>query len=686
MTKKPILLMLTPILIPSLAISCTNGQSNSNKDIPKIINNPKIPGNIPGTQDSSSSSNKDNQHKSNNSDTNTTPNNEAQKVKISYVDNNKVVKEIEHTKGEVLKLFSLMEFTKEKHKLVGYYLDNKFANELPHDFKPIADTKIFLKYEKIENTVFVEKDYKLVSLVALNLKNQSVKIAKHNDIDYIDLDQFVELAKDVLAINDSGIKDALYNGKLYKLKRSLKVEKTNNSFTLKSVKQYISSNNERENITKESYIKFDYLKQEITVSGFDFFDSVKPYQPEAKLEFYEDSNNKFTEFKIDLQKYKIDILSKNDKLYLPFVMLNQLILGESENQLYFNGDKVYIFEFNQVHDHNNNDSKMKLLSNAKDEPIPLNYRDFEYNYLLFLLDTFYPIKPQGNSSYNDFLKQYKNDILSDDNITHFMALNYIIYDLDDIHTKVLLWGHQYVSNLEKQIEVRDSDELKERRKRFKQYESELLRIEERHNLNEATVRYTKDNQTAIIKIDILTRYTTDGLKKQLLEAKDKGAKNIIFDLTLNRGGSVQATWEILGYLTNQKFKYNKFYPLTKDKTITNIKSEVWQPEFNFKYFILNSPINYSAGNMFAAVAKNNNLAKIIGYKSAGGASEVRISVLPTGTIIRRSGNYTLCNLGFNSYEFGVEPDIEFDKKNDEYDLEKLFDLEYIEQVVNKSNN
>nr|WP_307937855.1 S41 family peptidase [Mycoplasmopsis bovis] len=199
------------------------------------------------------------------------------------------------------------------------------------------------------------------------------------------------------------------------------------------------------------------------------------------------------------------------------------------------------------------------------------------------------------------------------------------------------------------------------------------------------MRYTPDKQTAIIKIDIFTRYLTDGIKKQLLETKSKGAKNIVFDLTLNRGGSVQATWEILGYLANNKYKYNKYYPLSKDKVITNIKSKVDNKEFNFKYFILTSPINYSAGNMFAAVSKNNNLAKIIGYKSAGGGSEVRVSVLPTGTIIRRSGNYALSDSDFKSYELGVKPDIEFEKKSNEYDLDKLFDLDYIQKIVNESN-
>ncbi len=81
----------------------------------------------------------------------------------------------------------------------------------------------------------------------MNLKNQSVKFVKYNDIDYIDLDQFVELSKDVLALNDNlDTKDVLYNGKLYKLKRSFKINKTKESFTLNSIKQYISPNNEKE--------------------------------------------------------------------------------------------------------------------------------------------------------------------------------------------------------------------------------------------------------------------------------------------------------------------------------------------------------------------------------------------------------------------------------------------------------
>lgn len=48
-----------------------------------------------------------------------------------------------------------------------------------------------------------------------------------------------------------------------------------------------------------------------------------------------------------------------------------------------------------------------------------------------------------------------------------------------------------------------------------------------------------------------------------------------------------------------------------------------------------------------------------------------------GIIIRRSGNYVLSDFDFNFYELGVKLDIEFEKKNNEYDFDKFFDFNYI---------
>lgn len=51
-------------------------------------------------------------------------------------------------------------------------------------------------------------------------------------------------------------------------------------------------------------------------------------------------------------------------------------------------------------------------------------------------------------------------------------------------------------------------------------------------------------------------------------------------------------------------------------------------------------------------------------------------------IIRKSSLYTLTDDKWNPYEFGVKPDIEFDKNNG-YDFKQLFDLDYIQNIINK---
>ncbi|CAE76982.1 HYPOTHETICAL PROTEIN MSC_0345 [Mycoplasma mycoides subsp. mycoides SC str. PG1] len=265
-------------------------------------------------------------------------------------------------------------------------------------------------------------------------------------------------------------------------------------------------------------------------------------------------------------------------------------------------------------------------------------------------------------------------------LNHFKATNLLIRDLNDIHTKVLLQSPLYdLKTKNEDLLVKESIRT-DRVGNFRKYERELIR--ESGDLMEKDIRYTKDNKTAIIKIDIISRDTIAGVKKQLEEIKNKNTfKNVIFDLTLNRGGSLPSTFILLGYLTNQSFKYHKFYPNTNNKEILDIKSKIGK--FDFKYYILTSPINYSAGNVFAAVSKTNKIAKIIGYQSAGGASEVRLNVLPNGMIIRKSSMYTLTDNNWNSYEFGTQPDIEFDKSKG-YDFKKLFDLDYIQNIVNKN--
>ncbi|UZK64020.1 S41 family peptidase [Mycoplasma mycoides subsp. capri] len=527
--------------------------------------------------------------------------------------------------------------------------------------------------------VFEDTQYSVKSLLnSISISNNKININKYKDINYIGLDQYLNLLKDIIEINSKS-KDVFYNNVAYTLTKELKKETNNNITTITLINKYSSKDkNKNSDFTLSEFVKFDYLTQQITISSVNFYNLLNPYENETNLEYRYSKTLDTNPLIIDLNKYSIYIFNNKNQLYLPLLVLNQVFLAESERQIYFNNKDLFVFEVFDLYDHNNNNTKKMLNSNKQDTELSNDLKEFSYNYLWFLLDNFYPLK-QENQDYKEYLEKYKKDLMSN-KLNHFKATNLLIRDLNDIHTKVLLQSPLY------DLKTRDEDLLVKENNRtdrvgnFRKYERELINLSA--DLNERNIRYTNDNKTAIIKIDIISRYTVEGIKRQLEEIKNKNTvKNVIFDLTLNRGGSVPATFILLGYLTNQSFKYHKFYPNTNNKEILDIKSKI--DKFGFKYYILTSPINYSAGNTFASISKTNKIAKIIGYQSGGGASEVRLSVLPNGMIIRKSSMYTLTDNNWNSYELGVKPDIEFDKSKG-YDFKKLFDLNYIQNIVNKN--
>lgn len=500
--------------------------------------------------------------------------------------------------------------------------------------------------------VFEDTQYNVKSLLnSISISNNKININKYKDINYIGLDQYLNLLKDIIEINSKS-KDVFYNNVAYTLTKELKKETNNNITTITLINKYSSKDkNKNSDFTLSELVKFDYLTQQITISSVNFYNLLNPYENEANLEYKYSKTLDKNPLIIDLNKYSIYI---------------------------FNNKDLFVFEVFDLYDHRNNKTKTKLSSNKQDTELSNDLKKFSYNYLWFLLDNFYPLK-QENQDYKDYLEKYKKDLMSN-KLEYFKATNLLIRDLNDIHTKVLLQSPLYdLKTKEEDLLVKESTRT-DRVGNFRKYERELIR--ESGDLTEKDIRYTKDNKTAIIKIDIISRDTITGVKKQLEEIKNKNTvKNVIFDLTLNRGGSVPATFILLGYLTNQSFKYHKFYPNTNNKEILDIKSKI--DKFDFKYYILTSPINYSAGNTFAAISKTNKIAKIIGYQSGGGSSEVRLSILPNGMIIRKSSMYTLTDNNWNSYELGVKPDIEFDKSKG-YDFNKLFDLNYIQNIINKN--
>ena len=137
----------------------------------------------------------------------------------------------------------------------------------------------------------------------------------------------------------------------------------------------------------------------------------------------------------------------------------------------------------------------------------------------------------------------------------------------------------------------------------------------------------------------------------------------------------------LAYMTDDVIYYHSQNPTTKATVSYTIYDEY--PKFDYNWYVLVSPITFSAANMMASTVQEQGIATVIGITSSGGASSISGLVLPTGDVLFYSSTSVISRKlpdgSFESVEYGVTPDIIFSEYND------LYDLNYIQNEVNRVN-
>lgn len=486
----------------------------------------------------------------------------------------------------------------------------------------------------------------------IDRKNNKIKMYMHNDVAYVGIKEFLRSISTII-----------------------KHDKLTFSFNNDKVKLVLKTDLDEKN---NPSLTVDYKLKKIIVSNYKFFTEIlKKYErgeEKLKISFLKRENQNLNEeFEFDLKKYNIDILKGKDDLYLPQILLNQVILNESNIQTYFNEDVFNIFRFAEsLTGFGSISLKMSPKNNVKN--IPDGLKNFQLKYYPFLFDYYYGIKLDKNKSYKEFFNNYKTDILSNDSDTHYLSTKKIISDLDDPHTAYKLDGYYDKS--------RDLSSRQIANKKRTNGQIELgnhLQKQYFKNNTEYQNVYTPDNKTSVISFKTFEEDSASYIEKSLKEAKEKSVKNIVFNLTLNGGGFIGAAFEIMGFMTDKPFKSYTYNPLSGEKKIELIQSKY--PKYDFNYYVLTSPYAFSAGNIFPQMVKDNNVGKVIGYKTFGGASAISYAILPTGDIIQLSSNTVFTDKHFRTTEFGIEPNFKF-----KYDLsknpEKLYDLTNIQNIVN----
>ncbi len=499
------------------------------------------------------------------------------------------------------------------------------------------------------------KEFNLIPLAKeLNRepKQAKVKMYLHNDVAYIGIQEFLKTISKVV-----------------------KNENINFSFNGdKVVLTYKTATDSSNPLT----LTVDYTKQKIFVSNYKFFVEIlrnfERGEEKLDIDFLKSENkNSILNFEYDLKKYEIDILKDKNDLYLPQILLNQILLNESNVQTYFNGEVLNLFRFSESLQ-GLGSIILKQSAKNNDKNIPNRLKEFQSKYFSFLLDYYYGLKSESNDSYKGFIEKYKSQITHTNSDTHYLSTRKIVNDLDDLHSAYILDGYYsknpYVIKQPIPLNKRVSDSHK--------LGDELGKLYFKNNIEYSNV-YTPDGRTSVISFKKFEEDSAMHIEKALKEAKSKGVKNIIFNVTLNGGGYIGVAYEIMGFLTNQSFNVWTTNPLSGEKKVETIKSR--KSKYDFNYFVLTAPVSFSAGNIFPQLVRDNNLGKIIGYDTFGGSSAIGYYILPTGDIIQLSSNTVFTNKNFETTEFGVKPDYPFDE-NIETGAKNLYDLKYLQDFVN----
>lgn len=389
----------------------------------------------------------------------------------------------------------------------------------------------------------------------------------------------------------------------------------------------------------------------------------------------------------DLDKYRFDMVVYNDegvdKYLMPFHIFNNLFVGSTYYNIYYNQDGYYGI-YGSIG--NSTDEEEKAVydtikaSSANSSAMPADIKLATYDAQIFVLDYLYGLKSGfAVTSFYENTTRYLNDFFADSTSMSNAIFALQTKLLDDLHTSYGFPGHYLAPHFS--INLTELSQLGSRVRNW--YEDALWVVQESVETNFVSdelippYRFLDDDKTtAVIYLDgFVTASSTevksadndsDQYMKETLEAifqESPTVKNIAIDLSYNTGGNLGALLRVLGYMTEQPIEMSYQNP-TDGSKITYFAEIATDAYEEINWFVLTSGVTFSAANLMTAIAKNQGFATIIGSLSGGGASSITPVILPDGTFFTMSslnvlslrhdnndGTYT-----YESIEYGIEPD------------------------------
>jgi len=413
----------------------------------------------------------------------------------------------------------------------------------------------------------------------------------------------------------------------------------------------------------------DSNKDTINISNYGLFDvdevsyKVLPeynYMLNANFEWLNSEKNSI----INLNNYSLDIREADNKVLIPFHVLESLFSFESYFNVYFLGSSYVGLSYN---DH------LSIDELSKDANIPQteSFLNYNYNFIRYLFNEFYGLDGFFDDfDMNEYLLDNKDCFLNKD--TYAQAINDLEENINDPHTSFYNYG------------INPGDYVFSSSKRSKQMSNAYKSIRNQ-KANYSTVEYL-DSTTAMISFNSFmvdeNGFAYKFIKNYVNELLEKGIKNVVLDITTNGGGDTFSLAQILGLMTNEDIVFdllnlkNDSHSVQTFKVDANLDGSYDDSDAytDFNYYVLCSNYSFSCASGFAYYCKEMKLATLIGEKTGGGACTVYYSMLPYFTFLQVGGP----NVFTSEYEYELGVDVQYEIPQD-----KLLDKDAILAIVNK---
>jgi hypothetical protein len=417
---------------------------------------------------------------------------------------------------------------------------------------------------------------------------------------------------------------------------------------------------------------FDFGDNTFHVDTFDFFDN---YVAATESDYGDGLNYVDAEYvdseavTIPLGDYNFDIViydeAGTDMYLVPLHVTNLLFAHGIYYDAYFNGDAIYGIDTFGISGIDQDDPLWDDVrgSSYNDLEMQEDLKWATYNYTALAFDFFYGLKEdQGVDTYYDLLVGRAQSWIEGNDSAIYNGLFDFAYDLDDLHTSHVFAGYYGAADKWPGLSIND---LGPRSKAF--YEQGIWamqdKIEAKYGSTDSRPEseLIDNDKTCVIHLDGFTIDSPDEVKA-ILDALPATVENVVFDLSYNTGGNIGAVFRIFGYMTEDQFTYHSQNPADNSAYTVFIESDYVAYDYN--WYIISSKVSFSAANLMISMAKENDIATIMGTKSSGGASSIGTIITPDGTVLLVSTNSVLSTRVGNetdgyeylSIEYGVEPD------------------------------